>query len=1036
MSSAADGSDTASWFEAVKGEVPFALTGPSITLSPLPSPYPPTVFLYGGKVVQSRRMSDQMWAMDLNRREWSRVNAGTGPGVRYFHSMDVWEDKLVLFGGMSEQELNGSSFVHDDVWFFDCRTRRWLPQPSPTAGPSFEPIAQDPQLLPSARYAHLSAVSRDKLVVFGGQRHDNTWIYEISAYDLKRRLWVSKTPQPESHGLHSKGAYRSVALSTNQRVVFPHSDSHTFTGTQGLPFSEDEEGYGGSIYVYSNYDFAKVRREFEILHPLDDGEADPVASDKFASIPGYTVRDLSTKMSGVSQPPGLRFPSGGVVGHHFVLTGLYLASTSGAFSIWALDLTTMVWSHIEPTVLKTGSWNRPVLCPDSARLIVFGCADSDLTTDYGKRAVNLNHVAVIELEAYGIYRPPKQEITDKEQNMGLTLLDQRLLIDFEVVSLDNRRVKCSRRVLEKRWPWFAEQQASIVSRAGEIVHDVASLDIHDALVASLSPARMTPTRLYLPEEFAVCVAFVQYFYTLELSTPLQRRGPVLTSLLCLANQYKLERLRKLVVHTLHTRLEPDNALNLFQVASLTGEKPLASRCLSLLKHTRSNGKPLHSSHHRPSGTQSAHGGSSGSGTGSAPPHMGLPPDGTSSGTSTVNGNTTIQGAPEPHMFRRARADSLTCPEHLLSRFVDGEELLQEASANSSKSQEDSMVVSLFSALDLNSPPPSPVVMKRNNRPVSERSPSPSPSHASSTRKKRAPPMMPPPVRALPMVPHDALLTPPVTPHTPLADAALRASSPTNSESTSSYPRTPAESTRGSVYSTREDPMSPMAERRPSISDSSIRGKTAALPSLPEDDAPTFEISDDNTRVSTETSEGEHETLRTPCISIDPGSAPLNQSLNVQQEQAMRKLTANSGQSKQLTRATSLSSLGQRPHSAMATYTARDVREMGKAQAQMSVLAEDFGPVLSSTAERSKTWAKPAGESDMFSKRRSIAQPPAPVDSDYDRDREQLAKFHAFIAEQQRQAGSHEAEAIARKATGRAGRSRFGAWRSKVGNVLH
>lgn len=62
-----------------------------MTLSPLPHPYPPTVFLYGGKVVQTRRMSDQMWALDLKHREWSRVNAGTGPGVRYFHSMDVCE---------------------------------------------------------------------------------------------------------------------------------------------------------------------------------------------------------------------------------------------------------------------------------------------------------------------------------------------------------------------------------------------------------------------------------------------------------------------------------------------------------------------------------------------------------------------------------------------------------------------------------------------------------------------------------------------------------------------------------------------------------------------------------------------------------------------------------------------------------------------------------------------------------------------------------------------------------------------------------
>ncbi|BEJ11237.1 hypothetical protein CspHIS471_0106590 [Cutaneotrichosporon sp. HIS471] len=1032
MSSAADGSDIASWFEAVKGEVPFSLTGPSITLSPLPSPYPPTVFLYGGKVVQFRRMSDQMWALDLNRREWSRVNAGTGPGVRYFHSMDVWEDKLVLFGGMSEQELNGSSFVHDDVWFFDCRTRRWLPQPSPDAGPSFEPIAQDPQFLPSARYAHLSAVSRGKLIVFGGQRHDNTWIYEISAYDLKRRVWVSKTPQPESHGLHSKGAYRSVALSTNQRVVFPHSDSHTFTGTQALPYSEDEEGFGGSIYVYSNYDFAKVRREFEILHPLDGVEAEPVASDKFASIPDYTVRDLSTKMSGVSQPPGLRFPSGGIVGHHLVLTGLYLASTSGAFSIWALDLTTMVWTHIEPTVLKTGSWNRPIICPDTARLLVFGCADSDLTTDYGKRAVNLNHVAVVELEAYGIYRPPKQEISDMEQNVGLTMLDQRLLIDFEVVSVDNRRVKCSRRVLEKRWPWFAEQQASIVSRAGEIIHDVASLDMDGAVAASLSPVRMTPTRLYLPEEFAICVALVQYFYTLELSSPLQRRGPVLTSLLFLAKQYKIERLRRLVVHTLHSRLEPDNALNLFQVASIAGEKPLASRCLSLLKHARSNGRGLHSSHHRPSGTQSAHG--SAGGTTPSASNMGLPPNETTSSASTVNGNTTIQGAPDSHVFRRARADSLTCPDQLLLRLVGDLDMDDSPSATSTTmSQEDSQIMSLFSALDISAPPESSVVVQRSNRPMSERSPSPSPSHASSTQKKRAPPMMPPPGRALPTVPQGALLTPPFTPHTPLADAGLRSSSPTYSEATSSFPRTPAESTRGSMYSTREDPMSPMNERRPSLSDSSLPGKTAGLPSLPEDEAPTFEMSeDDHLRVSTETSEADNERLQTPRIGVDPGSAPLqHSSLNVQQQQAMLKLTANSGQSKQLTRATSLTSLGQRPHSTLATYTARDVREMGKMQAQMGALAEDFGVELPSTAERSKTWAKPGGSD--FSKRHSII---AKAPTTLDHEQERLAKFHAFIAEQQRQAGSSEAEAIARKATGRAGRSRFGAWRTKVGNVLH
>jgi hypothetical protein len=50
--------------------------------------------------------------------------------------------------------------------------------------------------------------------------HDR-WVYELNVYDLRRRLWVSKTEQPEMEGLHSKGAYRSVATSSKQRVIAP-----------------------------------------------------------------------------------------------------------------------------------------------------------------------------------------------------------------------------------------------------------------------------------------------------------------------------------------------------------------------------------------------------------------------------------------------------------------------------------------------------------------------------------------------------------------------------------------------------------------------------------------------------------------------------------------------------------------------------------------------------------------------------------------------------------------------------------------------
>ncbi len=61
--------------------------------------------------------------------------------------------------------------VHGDIWMFDCTTRRWLPPLTAQEG-----IAQEPTHRPSARYAHLSAVSRSKLFVMGGQDCNNACV--------------------------------------------------------------------------------------------------------------------------------------------------------------------------------------------------------------------------------------------------------------------------------------------------------------------------------------------------------------------------------------------------------------------------------------------------------------------------------------------------------------------------------------------------------------------------------------------------------------------------------------------------------------------------------------------------------------------------------------------------------------------------------------------------------------------------------------------------------------------------------------------
>lgn len=336
------------------------------------------------------------------------------------------------------------------------------------------------------------------------------------------------------------------------------------------------------IWCYSNYDFAKVRREIDVISPSTESPTLGTQSDKHRSPPFFTMHDRSDQLRGSTQPPGLRFPTAGIVGNHFILCGLYLATSSAAFSIWALNLETMAWKHLEPTILSTGSWNRAVVWPEAAKVLVLGNPQNDLASDYGRRSVNLDHIAVISLETYGIYRPPKLEVPVKIQETGLSMLDEKLASDFEVVCDDGRRIRCSRKLLSDRWHWFAEQEAILRNRAESAVNSIPALDINDTLLGSFTPATLTPTSLNVPEPFPVCVALVQYFYTLNLSTPLQNRAPVLSALLFLAKQYKIERLRGLVIHALHERLDPSVAVGVYEIATLSGEQNLQVRALNMI----------------------------------------------------------------------------------------------------------------------------------------------------------------------------------------------------------------------------------------------------------------------------------------------------------------------------------------------------------------------------------------------------------------------------------------------------------------------
>jgi hypothetical protein len=118
------------------------------------------------------------------------------------------------------------------------------------------------------------------------------------------------------------------------------------------------------IYLSLSLSLRRVRRDLDIVtapihphHPLD-------------------ATSLSALMAGASLPPGLRFPTGTVIGHHLLIFGTFLSHAVNNFSIWALDLgegggaalldsskarEPLNWIRIDPgSVLSKGSWNRAV----------------------------------------------------------------------------------------------------------------------------------------------------------------------------------------------------------------------------------------------------------------------------------------------------------------------------------------------------------------------------------------------------------------------------------------------------------------------------------------------------------------------------------------------------------------------------------------------------------------------------------------------------------------------------------------------------
>ncbi|KAH6623800.1 hypothetical protein F5144DRAFT_551280 [Chaetomium tenue] len=462
------------------------------------------LYVFGGRILSRSRpapLTADLYELDLIRRHWTKLEtSGDIPPPRYFHSMCALGDtKLVCYGGMSPttnqknipQDQQPEVTVMSDIYIYDVPTKKWTfiptqdaPQgryahcacilPSSAAFVSHRAPLSALQHNPSTGNANegriginIDGTGGSEMIVVGGQDAANHYIEQISVFNLRSLKWVSTQALGKSCG-----AYRSVVAPLPPSVT--SKLGKTFPGGPRLEaggISQEAREPGSSMLIYSNYNFLDVKLELQIRAP--DGH-------------------LSERtMSGTYSPPGLRFPNGGVIDTHFVVSGTYLTSSKQEYALWALDLRNLTWSRIDAggAVFSQGSWNRGVLWNRRNTFVVLGNRKRSLVDDYNHRRINFSNVCMVELEAFGFYDNPRKTApmsgfvsasspytgpglslarkagftaggrshNRAAEELGEKALALRELADMDILCIGGERIPINSRIVARRWgPYFVQ----------------------------------------------------------------------------------------------------------------------------------------------------------------------------------------------------------------------------------------------------------------------------------------------------------------------------------------------------------------------------------------------------------------------------------------------------------------------------------------------------------------------------------------------------------------------------------------------------
>ncbi|KAJ9643968.1 hypothetical protein H2199_003834 [Coniosporium tulheliwenetii] len=596
------------------------------------------LYVFGGRRLSRSRpqLTADLYELDLVRRHWTKLEAkGDIPSPRYFHSVcGLGDTKLVCYGGMSpapppssqsstslpsssSQDPQPEVVVMSDIHIYDVPTRTWMNVPTSDAPQGR--YAHCAAILPSSAVfssatAPLSAIHHNpssavpnqgsigvsldgtggaEMVVVGGQDSANHYIEQISVFNLRSLKWTATNTLGRSCG-----AYRSVVapLSSANAMQIGTGPRRDHESNFDDEDAEEAENAGSSMLIYSNYNFLDVKLELQVRLP------DGTLSEK--------------PMHGNFSPPGLRFPNGGIIDNHFVVSGTFLTSSKQEYALWALDLRTLTWSRIDVggSIFSQGSWNRGILWSRRNTFVILGNRKRSLVDDYNHRRINFTNICMVELEAFGLYDNPRRvsptsgyrsvsspiQLKEPETTAGGRQLSKaatelgeiaasiREVADMDFLAIGGERVPVNSHIVARRWgPYFNQ-----LLREGVATQDgTDTATLHPSIGSqqyrnssiTITPSIRTAITSY---SNATTVTNNNDSASAPQPSPFDPRMParripplgpaqqplctpqILCSLLQLARPYRIDGLLEAVIERLHSILDGRNTAAIFNAAAM------------------------------------------------------------------------------------------------------------------------------------------------------------------------------------------------------------------------------------------------------------------------------------------------------------------------------------------------------------------------------------------------------------------------------------------------------------------------------------